>query len=281
MVYKSRRPPVRDAIHFHALPLAGIDAMSAATARAFPRHTHDQYGIGVVDAGGHASWSGRGQVEAGPGYFISVNPGEVHDGRAIGGRPRAWRILYFDPAVMADLRADIVAGAHDSFTFTAPVFADRGLHRLFEAAFQYARPQQGVSIPSSMPCETAILHLLARLGAHSTARPRRDEAPTACIRHARSRIDADPAAPVTLIELAKESGLSRYQLIRAFARELGLTPHAYILQRRIALAQRLIRAGCDLADVAVRAGFYDQSHLTRWFVRQFGVTPSHYAVVAR
>jgi AraC-like DNA-binding protein len=86
---------------------------------------------------------------------------------------------------------------------------------------------------------------------------------------------------VTLIELARESGVSRYQLIRAFARELGLTPHAYILQRRIALAQRLIRAGCDLADVAARAGFYDQSHLTRWFVRQFGVTPSRYAVGAR
>ena len=268
---------MRDAIHFHALPLAGIDAMSAVTARAFPRHTHDQYGIGVVDAGGHASWSGRGHVEAGPGYFISVNPGEVHDGHAIGGRPRAWRILYFDPAVMADVRADIVEGAHDSFTFTAPVFADRSLHQLFEAAFQYARPQQG----ATMPCETAILRLVARLGAHSTARPRSDGAPTACIRRARHRIDADPAAPVTLIELAKESGLSRYQLIRAFARELGLTPHAYILQRRIALAQRLIRTGCDLADVAVRAGFYDQSHLTRWFVRQFGVTPRRYSVVAR
>lgn len=270
---------MRDAIAFHALPLPGIDAMSAATARAFPRHTHDQYGIGVVDAGGHASWSGRGQVEAGPGYFISVNPGEVHDGSAIGGRPRAWRILYFEPATLADLRADIVAGAQDSFTFTAPVFVDRGLHRVFEDAFRYAAPQAKAG--ATMACETAILRLVARLAVHSTARHQRDEGYTACIRRALSRIDADPAAPVTLIELAQESGLSRYQLIRAFARELGLTPHAYILQRRIALAQRLIRAGYDLADVAARAGFYDQSHLTRWFVRQFGVTPSRYVVGAR
>jgi AraC-like DNA-binding protein len=269
---------VRDAIAFHALPLPGIDAMSAATARAFPRHTHDQYGIGVVDAGGHASWSGRGQVEAGPGSFISVNPGEVHDGRAIGGRPRAWRILYFDPAALAAMRDDIMEDAPDAFTFAAPVFADRGLHQLFEDAFRHARPHAQIDV--TMPCETAILRLVARLRSHSTTRPR-DDASTACIRRALQRIDADPAAPVTLIELAKESGVSRYQLIRAFARELGLTPHAYILQRRIALAQRLIRAGCDLAEVAARAGFYDQSHLTRWFVRQFGVTPSRYCVVAR
>lgn len=265
-----------DAISFHALPLAGIDAMSASTARAFPRHTHDQYGIGVIDAGGHASWSGRGQVEAAPGNFISVNAGEVHDGHAIGGRPRTWRILYFDPTVLADLRADVLEGGPRSFTFVAPVFADRGLHRLFDAAFRHQAGQR-----DTMPCETALLRLVARLGAHSTERPRREEGATACIRRARDRIDADPATPVTLIELAHEAGLSRYQLIRAFARELGLTPHAYILQRRIALAQRLIRSGCDLAEVATQAGFCDQSHLTRWFVRQFGVTPGRYALVAR
>ena len=264
-----------DAFAFHAFPLAGIDPMTASTARAFPRHTHDQFGIGVIDAGGHASWSGRGQVEAAPGHFISVNPGEVHDGRAIGGRPRTWRILYLEPAVLADLRADVLDGATCSYTFAAPVFADRDLHRLFDAAFRQ-KAGQG----DTMPCETAVLRLIARLAAHSTARPRRDEGSTACILRARDRIDADPAFPVTLVELAKEAGLSRYQLIRAFARELGLTPHAYILQRRIALAQRLIRAGRALSEVAVEAGFCDQSHLTRWFVRQFGVTPRRYATRA-
>jgi AraC-like DNA-binding protein len=264
---------VPETIAFHAFPLAGIDPMSAATVRGFPRHTHDQYGIGVVDAGGHASWSGRGQVEAGPGSFICVNPGEVHDGRAIGGRPRAWRILYFDPVALADLRAEVLEGEPGSFTFAAPVFADRGLHRLFDTAFRH-----GGAKGETMSCETAVLRLVARLGAHSTVRSGTHEIPTACIRRARDRIDADPAAPVTLIALAEEAGLSRYQLIRAFARELGLTPHAYILQRRIALAQRLIRAGRDLAEVATEAGFCDQSHLTRWFVRQFGVTPRRYAV---
>jgi AraC-like DNA-binding protein len=66
-------------------------------------------------------------------------------------------------------------------------------------------------------------------------------------------------------------------LIRAFARDTGLTPHAYIPQRRLALARRLIRQGRELAQVAAAAGFADQSHLTRRFVRQFGVTPRGYA----
>lgn len=263
-------------IRYHGFSIAGIDSMTASTARAFPRHTHDQYGIGVIDSGGHASWSGRGQVEAGPGNFICVNPGEVHDGRAIAHRCRSWRIFYLDSVVMEEMRLDILEGAQTSFTFKAPVFADDRLRHLFDTAFAYTAA--ATKPRNRMACETAILNLVAHLRVHSTAGLRDKEGPTACIRRARDRIDADPAAPLTLVDLAGEVGLSRYQLLRAFARELGLTPHAYILQRRIALARRLIRAGHALADVSVVAGFYDQSHLTRCFMRQFGVTPSRYAL---
>jgi AraC-like DNA-binding protein len=260
--------PSPDNIRFHRFPIAGIEAMTASTARAFPRHTHDQYGIGVVDAGGHASWSGRGPVEAGPGNFICVNPGEVHDGRAIGQRPRSWRILYFDPSLMEELRTDILEGACPSFTFNAPVFSDPALRRLFEAA---------LACNEGMACETAVLNLVAGLGVHATSGSGKRRGPTACVRRARERIEDDPAAPLTLRELAREAGLSRYQLLRAFARELGLTPHAYIVQRRIELARRLIRTGRSLAETAAVAGFCDQSHLTRCFGRHFGVTPSAYA----
>jgi AraC-like DNA-binding protein len=267
--------PPGDYVRFHDFPVAGIDAMTASTRHSFPRHTHDQYGIGIVDSGGHASWSGRGHVEAGPGTFISLNPGEVHDGRAIGHRSRSWRLLYLDPTLMEETCADIRDGAGASFTFAKPVFADDQMRRLFDAAFAYTAAT-GSSI-ARLGCETAILRLVARLAAHSTVGLSRDQRTTACVRRARDRIDAEPAASLTLIELAGEADLSRYQFLRAFAREVGLTPHAYIVQRRIALARRLIRAGHALAEVAIVAGFYDQSHLTRCFVRQFGVTPRRYS----
>jgi AraC-like DNA-binding protein len=262
-------------IRFHNFPLPGIDAMTAATSRSFPRHTHDQYGIGVIDSGGHASLSDRGQVEAAPGSLIFVNPGEVHDGRPIGGRPRAWRILYFDPAMMAETTTDIFDGRSMCLTFAAPVFLDAQLRRLFDAAFRHtaASPE----CRDAMACETAILRLAARVEVNATTARRSAKGPTASIRRARDRIDADPSAQLTLGDLAKEVGLSRYQLLRGFAREFGLTPHAYIVQGRIAWARRLIRGGQALAEVAAITGFFDQSHLTRCFVRQFGITPSRYA----
>jgi AraC-like DNA-binding protein len=96
------------------------------------------------------------------------------------------------------------------------------------------------------------------------------------IGRARQRIDDDPASSLSLVDLARDSGVSRFQLLRAFARELGLTPHAYVMQRRLTRARRLILSGMTLADVAASCGFYDQSHLNRCFVRQFGVTPRRY-----
>ncbi len=257
-----------DAISFHVSPIAGIEAMSACTARAFPRHTHDQFGIGVVDAGGHASWSGRGQVEAGPGQFIAVNPGEVHDGRAVGRKSRSWRILYLEPAVMHETCADILEGRPASFAFARPAFADDSLRPMFEAAFA-ARER--------MAFESALVALVAQLGRHATPGVAQAASPAACIQRVRAWIDDDPAAELTLSALAREAGLSRYQLIRAFARELNMTPHAYLMQRRVALARRLIRKGHALADVATAAGFCDQSHLARCFVRQLGVPPGRYA----
>jgi AraC-like DNA-binding protein len=265
------KPRVREctseSVCYRPLPLAGVESMAAITARSFPRHTHDEFGIGLVDSGGHASWSGRGQVEAGPGMFITTNPGEVHDGRALGRRARSWRILYLEPRALRDLFSD-VSGTDASFEFAAPVFADPELRSCFERAFSAA---------DGLACESALLQLVADLRAHSTAPVRALARGIPDVRRARERLEADPAIPVTLHELARECSLSRFQLLRAFARTYGLPPHAYLMQRRLARARRLLRARMPLAEVAVDCGFSDQSHLSRCFVRQFGVTPGRYA----
>jgi AraC-like DNA-binding protein len=267
-----------DSIRYFRLPFAGVEAMRAQTARAFPRHTHDHYGIGCVDAGGHASWSGRGPVEAGPGSFISVNPGEVHDGHAVGGAARAWRILYLERGPLTELLADVNDGANPEFTFDAPVFDDGAMRSAFERAFACTTMPDDAD--GRRICETALLTLAAALRGHGTAALPHERGLAPPVRRARAWIDADPSAPHALSTLSKSCGLSRYQLIRGFKSEIGLAPHAYIVQRRLALARRLIRAGRELAEVAIEAGFCDQSHLARCFSRQFGVPPGRYALLS-
>jgi AraC-like DNA-binding protein len=80
---------------------------------------------------------------------------------------------------------------------------------------------------------------------------------------------------VSLQALAKTAGLSVFHFARAFKQSEGLTPHAYLLERRIQHAQKLLTTtALSLADVARQSGFADQGHLARHFRRRLGTSPS-------
>lgn len=253
----------------HKSAVPGIEAMTLLTDRAFPRHAHDHLGIGVMTGGAQRSWSGIGPVESQAGDVVTVNPGEMHDGLPIQGQARGWRMLYLDPALVAhEVRGDLAGEAE----MARPALRDPVLAGHFARAFA----QLTATAPDRLAVEEALLRcLLHALGRHG-ARRQALGGPPHSIARARRRLDDAPELPVTLAELAMLEGVSRYQLLRAFSRETGATPHAYLMQQRVRLARRHLASGTGVADAAAQAGFADQSHLTRAFVRQLGVTPGRY-----
>lgn len=226
--------------------------------------------MGVIARGGHRSWSGIGTVEAGPGDVITVNPGELHDGAPLGGAPRAWRMLYLDPALVA-------AEGFSRIELARPVARAPRLAATFDHAFRRIAGEPA----DHMAGEEALVLLIASLFGELGTAPRTRRVTSPSVRRALDRLDSAPGRPVTLAELAALCGVSRFRLLRGFTREVGLTPHAYLLQRRVRRAQRMIADGASLAQAAVEAGFADQSHLTRAFARQVGITPGRYRAALR
>ncbi|NLS04565.1 AraC family transcriptional regulator [Rhizobium sp. P32RR-XVIII] len=252
--------------------IAGIEAVEARTRHSFPRHTHEQFGIGLIFAGAQRSLSGRGMVEAQAGDLITVNPNEVHDGAPIG-EGRSWRILYFDPAVIGDLTNDIGEGRAMRSEIPRPVIHNVPLAERFASLFAAVTggPAQG-----DLAREERLLALVADV---MREQPMPETARTApgAVAKAISLIDDDPLAKLSLADLARESGLSRFQALRAFTKATGMTPHAYLIQCRIHLTRRLIASGTPLAEAAFASGFSDQSHMTRVFVARYGLSPRTYA----
>jgi AraC family transcriptional regulator len=79
--------------------------------------------------------------------------------------------------------------------------------------------------------------------------------------------------PIDVAELADVAGRSQFHFSRIFSRTVGMTPHRYVVHLRLQRALELMRGGrCSLAEVAVRTGFADQSHLWRWVRRVHGVS---------
>ena len=246
-------------------------AVKSCSSRSFPRHTHEDYGIGVMITGAQRSWSGRGTVEACAGDVITVNPGEVHDGTPIGGS-RTWAMLYLSPEKIAAITSDICADGRADIEFADPVLRDRRAARRFVAAYG------AFSNDETDPSDETLISLVAGL---LKATPMSHVATLPSTVQTRNRIDDDPSGYHSLDELAREAGTSKFQTLRSFARLTGMTPHAYVIQRRLDLARSMIRTGIALADAASGAGFADQSHFHRNFIRRYGLTPGAYATAMR
>jgi AraC family transcriptional regulator len=87
-------------------------------------------------------------------------------------------------------------------------------------------------------------------------------------------MDARPDAHLTIDELAREAGLSPAHFARAFKESVGRAPHQHLMGLRLERARRLLDSpDAALSDVAQRTGFADQAHFTRFFKRQYGMTP--------
>jgi AraC family transcriptional regulator len=82
---------------------------------------------------------------------------------------------------------------------------------------------------------------------------------------------------ISLNDLAGALALSRYHFARGFREAMGVTPHEFVLRQRVARAQLLLRrTRAPLHEIASACGFADQSHMTRVFKKQLGLTPGQY-----
>jgi AraC-like DNA-binding protein len=96
-------------------------------------------------------------------------------------------------------------------------------------------------------------------------------------RRAKEILTAHLDSNVALDRLASECGLSRSHFARAFRMTTGMPPHKWLLQRRIEVAQGLLRTTTlPLEEVASQCGFADQSHFTRVFSRMTQASPSEW-----
>ena len=94
------------------------------------------------------------------------------------------------------------------------------------------------------------------------------------VRRAAELVDAHLDGNLTMVQLAHHCGLSTSYFTRAFKKTTGVTPHRWLMQKRVERAVRLLsESAMPLADVALACGFANQSHFTRVFATAIGCPP--------
>ncbi len=244
----------------------------------FHPHSHDSYSFAVTEAGAQR-FRCRGALRtSGAGMVMVFNPDDPHDGEAAAELGYKYRIVHIGPDVVRNVLAD-VADISDGRAalplFDQPVVSDpvlaRALLRLHTALVDGAGP---LVRDERL---TAAVGAMVRRGATGPLRARTLPAggsgqARAALR-ARTLLEEAYAQEIPAARLAEAAGCSRFALYRAFRAEYGMAPSDFQRQLRLRRARGLLIAGRSAAEAAAGAGFADQSHFHRWFVRCFGVTP--------
>ena len=258
-----------------AAPAEGVEILRAwFGGRAYDRHRHDTYAIGVTEAGVQ-TFDYRGRTERSvPGKVVVLHPDEMHDGRAGTAAGFGYRIVYVDPArIAAAVRAR--GGRPTPLPFVRePVSSNPMLARAVTAAFQL--PAEPLAF------DTWVLQLAEELlsaGPGSPAPAARIRLDLPALERARAFLDGCRAVARSA-ELEVVTGLSRYDLARQFRAAYGTSPYRYSLMRRLELARSRLGVA-PLAELALAAGFVDQAHFTRMFRATFGLPPGRYAALRR
>jgi AraC-like DNA-binding protein len=267
--------PTENARYWRHEAVRGVDLLRARfITHRYGRHAHETYTFGLIEAGVEEFDYGGNLLRAGPGGVALLNPDMVHTGQA--GTPAGWtyRVLYPEVSVVTSVAAEL-GWRRGAPWFPETVLYDPATAALLRRAHQAA--EHGDPLTSSSLLTAALTRLLR---AHAAPHPADTRVPAsrspASVRAVRELLPERLADAPSLTELAALTGLSQFALLRAFRRETGMPPHAYLNQLRVRRARLLLDGGLAPADVAAQTGFADQAHLTRHFKRVVGVPPGAY-----
>ncbi|WP_444930341.1 AraC family ligand binding domain-containing protein [Microbulbifer sp. SSSA002] len=240
----------------------------------FAKHWHDELAIGIF-LSGVEKLDYRGETLTLPrGTLAALNPGEIHTGFSGSDSGWCYRMFYFDTALIEDILREHRQTNQTLVPFLrGPLLDDPELFRLLYT-LHCSLEVNALSLSTDTLLTLAVSQLFARYGDQKIY-PKSFQNKQGALK-ARSYLQENWQGNVTLDELCQLTGMSRYQLIRSFNAQFGISPHQFLILLKTQKARTLFRTGARVANVAIDCGFFDQSHLSRNFKRVFGITPARY-----
>jgi AraC family transcriptional regulator len=256
---------------FQSLELDGFAVIEAwfPANEVLTRHIHERACVAVMlDGSFDLHFTGKA-YQCPPATIFTEPAGETH-ANYIGGAGAHVIVVQPDPTRTELLRP---------FTGVLEQATHRRHPGLAQRASQLARELELKDGLSVLAAEGIVLELLVDLARLDRSRARR---PPAWLLRAQELVHARFAEPIRTAEVAAEMGVHPAHLAREFRVHFRMSMGSYVRRLRLEWAAgELVGSNASLAEVALAAGFADQSHFTRFFKRHTGFTPNAYRRMTR
>ncbi len=255
---------------FAARRLEEIECLSATfVTHRFAPHSHEAYAIGAIEHGVELFRVRGVSRSLSAGEIVTINPLEVHDGAPADGG-FTYRMVYPSIELMELIAQSVTGRRNGAPHFHQPIIRDPEGAALFLAAHRAIEDGHDLLLGEELMLRALGRMVLLGAGARAHEATMRGRG----IEPVKQLLDDACEEDYSLQHLARIAGTGPHQLIRSFRKETGLTPHAYVINRRIERAKSILRRGGSPGDVALAVGFCDQAHLTRAFKARLGTTPA-------
>jgi AraC-like DNA-binding protein len=229
---------------------------------------HDDYAFVVMRSGSGVINSGSAEYQAHSGSGFLFCPDRLWTASA-GSDALRYQILYLSLHKLTTLAAQLEIKSNQLAHLS-------GVHVLDSETSEAARKAWTVFEARSSVLERVarLVELAAMVASGCRLVQTVDDEPR--VSQVRIFLQEHLSEHIEISRLAEIVSLSPCHFIRVFHRAVGVSLHRYVTLVRTRHAESLLRAGVSIAEAAGSAGFYDQSHLSRYFRRILGVTPGQY-----
>jgi len=240
----------------------------------YKEHFHETLSIGVVEVGTISYRNKGGDYLLRQNELAVINPFVMHSCNPAQKELRTYHMIYIDTAYCKAVQ-ETLFGQLDSYIDVNIVnIENKELYQkyldlnynLFDNEILYLEKEQ---LLQEFLIELFTLYCDKEISSNLK---------NSNITKAIEYMDENYKENLTVQEISDYIGISQFYFIKLFKQEMNLTPHIYLLNKKISQSKKLISEGMEISSVALEVGLNDQSHLNRLFKQYVAVTPREYKI---
>ncbi|MBN2059349.1 MAG: AraC family transcriptional regulator [Deltaproteobacteria bacterium] len=245
---------------------------SKNSGRLYKPHMHKTFSVGAIDQG-EVIYQVEGKTaRLQPGSLALINPETLHSCNPTESYKRSYYILFLDVDWCLQLQQSI--WQLETFSpVNTDILEDSAVYHQYIGAMESLMGEGDL-----LEKEQILVDLVENIFLQACEPAAVKSEPSVEIEQLKLQLGMNLDMDTSMRQLALNLQANPYTLLRRFKAATGITPHAYRLNCRIELAKKLLQKGCDLSQVALECGFFDQSHFHRHFKAITTMTPKEYQV---